>query len=129
MIKKSTFAKNLSFLRKAKNFKQKCLSETISVSVKTVQRWEDESSESWPTTPEIFKLSNLFGVTIEKLCCQNLTLGRDGNMQQKIDKIQMKIENDQLFFAFCHLAYSKHPKELEAWMSLLEVQYLFSDNS
>lgn len=124
MLNKTIFSNNLLFLRKTRNVKQKDLAVKLSISVKTLQRWEDKESESWPSAPELFALEQIFNVTAEKICKQDLSTGKDRNLQQKIDKIEARIESDPLFFAFCHLAYSKHSKEIEAWLNLMEIQYL-----
>lgn len=127
MLNKTIFSKNLLFLRKSRNVKQKDLAKKLSISVKTLQRWEDKEGESWPSAPELFTLEKIFNVTAEKICHQDLSSGKDRNLQQKINKIEARIESDPLFFAFCHLAYGKHNKEIEAWLNLMEIQYLVQE--
>lgn len=124
MLNKSIFAKNLTFLRKSHKLKQKELADSLSVSVKTVQRWEDNAADTWPAAPELFKIATALDVDAERLCRHDLSSGKDRNKRQKISRIEAKIETDPLFFAFCHLASSKKDKEIEAWLSLMEVQYI-----
>lgn len=65
------FAKNLSDLRKQKNFSQRQLAEKVGVTQVAISQYE--SGESVPRINIAMKLADVFGVTCEELCGKDVT--------------------------------------------------------
>lgn len=59
------FNKKLQELRKEKKLSQEQLAESIDVSRQAIAKWE--SGKSYPEVDKLIKLSNLFGVSLDKL--------------------------------------------------------------
>ena len=60
------FAENLKMLRTEKGISQKQLAELVGVSQQCVSKWEADRAD--PTLTYLWKLADLFGVSIGILC-------------------------------------------------------------
>lgn len=125
MVLKPFLSENLRKLRERDKLSQSQIASHLSVGLKTYQRWEDKNSTVWPDAPALIGLADLFNISAELLCKKELA----NNSESKIDRINTRLKSDQLYLALCSLACGMSGSELDAWLTLLEVQFLSANNS
>lgn len=63
-----TIGKKIKKLRKECGYKQKELSQMLGVTVNSISHWETDAFE--PTILNCISLADIFGVTLDELCCR-----------------------------------------------------------
>lgn len=63
-----TFSKNLKILRKEKNLNQQQLALLVGVSQQCISEWENGKIE--PTLSYLWKLADIFEISVDELICR-----------------------------------------------------------
>lgn len=63
-----TIGKKIKKLRKESGYKQKELAEKLGVAVNSISHWETDTFE--PSILNCISLADIFGVTLDELCCR-----------------------------------------------------------
>lgn len=80
-----SFGNNLKYLRTINNLTQEDLAEKMKVSRQTISKWESDTA--YPEMEKIFKLSELFSISLDKLLKEDLTKKRDAYSEIRIETV------------------------------------------